>query len=72
MNAMEFMALRRKLGLTQQQFGEKLKFAHPQPRISEIERGKQPVSPHVAALCEYIEREWEGDFEKPKKKAVGS
>lgn len=57
MTTKQFIRLRKRLGLSQKQFGEVLNFGSPQPRVSEIERGKRGVSAHVAALCKFIEKE---------------
>lgn len=59
MRRAKFIALRRRTGLSQRAFGEKLGFSAPQPRVSEIERGKSPISMAVEAACKLIEAELE-------------
>lgn len=42
--------------MTQQQFGEELKFskAWARMRVSEMELGKKPISPKTALICEFL------------------
>jgi transcriptional regulator with XRE-family HTH domain len=59
MKSSDILRLRKKLGLTQKALGEKLRYAHPQERVSELECGVVSVSPRVAALCDYLEKEFD-------------
>lgn len=55
----EFKSLREKLGLTQQEFGEKLGFAteYARNRVSEIERGVKKISRPVQIIAEFLSNE---------------
>ncbi len=57
MNRYTIKSLRKRLALSQQEFGEELGFGEGSRfRVSEIERGDAPISRHVEKLCRYIER----------------
>lgn len=56
MNGSEIKALRKRLGMTQTDFGNALGYSVPAVRVHEIESGKVAISTQVRLLCVYIER----------------
>ncbi|MBD1210706.1 MAG: helix-turn-helix domain-containing protein [Ignavibacteria bacterium] len=48
--------IRKKMGLTQIQFGRLLGFLNPNTMISNMENGKAPVTSQTERLCRYIEK----------------
>jgi len=51
---MNVKELRKKLNLTQKEFGLLLGFKNPQVRISELENGKQKGSNQLIRYCEFL------------------
>lgn len=58
MDRNDFKALRQRLGLTQQKFGEQLGFSKQwaRMRVSEIERGVKGVSKRTELICRLIRK----------------
>ncbi len=48
--------IRKKLGLTQIQFGKLLGFSNPNTMISNMENEKAPVTSQTERLCRYVEK----------------
>ena len=60
----ELKNIRKKLGLTQGKFAEKLGYS-TRSMICHFEKGTRPISPRVALLCDYFIRDLEeGRLEK--------
>ena len=58
MTAKELKDLRKKLNLTQHDFGLMLGFSQPQIRISELERGTMKISERIKLKCDEIKRQY--------------
>ena len=49
--------LRKRLGLTQTEFGEQLGYAQPQVRVSELERGEMKPGGAVLRLLDMLDKQ---------------
>mgnify|MGYP001269680490 CR=1 FL=1 len=58
MTSKELIEIRKKLGLTQAKFAEKLGY-NTRSIICHFEKGTKPISPRVALLCGYFLRDLE-------------
>ena len=58
MTSDELKEIRKKLGLTQAKFAEKLGY-NTRSMICNFEKGTRPISPRVALLCDYFIRDLE-------------
>jgi transcriptional regulator with XRE-family HTH domain len=56
MEGTEMRELRKKLGLTQIQFGRLLGFANPNTMVSNMENNKAIITSQTERLCKYVER----------------